>query len=192
MKHIIYILILFIPLYFSSCEKDESGDEDGKEQPCENCEDPDPEEPEYDKETQVYINGIVWDKYSSIDYCTFNEAVDASEKVGKKMPTTNEWLSLNDLGYAWDSTNKGYWFGEDSELLDKSKKSIFLHSMGYLIEDDGDIIGFNNMGCFWAFGDRGANSHSVNTLYTSEKLYPISRNAFVSSSKKSAHFIASK
>lgn len=77
----------------------------------------------------VEINGLLWDRgdlrIEGRSFFTWSEALDAASSVSKRLPTRSEFERLIQSGSATTS-HGGVWLGADSELLARSKKSIFI------------------------------------------------------------------
>ena len=142
MKRILFILLLSFPLYFVSCNNDDEPEKPGTEEP---------QEPEYDKNTQIYYAGVIWDKKITKDYCSLAEAKELAEKAGKKLPTEENFKELF-KSRTFDDNLNGYWFGEDSELKSSSSKSLFIGLLGYKT-DKGNIYDYNKKAWAWSHGE---------------------------------------
>ena len=82
----------------------------------------------------IILNGLVWDKENlSVDgniYFTYQEAIKEASKLGKRLPTKDEFEALLQLHHIFDRKNKGMWFAENQADL-KSEKSLFLPASGF-------------------------------------------------------------
>lgn len=189
MKKNVYILLSILFLFACSTESDPiDPDKPDPEIPGVIPPDPDPKDPEYDKDTQVLIGGLVWDKYSAVDYCSFTEAEAEAKKKGKRIPTRDEWESLIDLGYTWDSVLLGYWYGVDSEKLDQSEKSIFLKAAGYYMPDYDKVNSKGLRGEFWSYDNKKDGEYYV--VYSNVEVTEYSPIRFSGLKNKNTHISA--
>ena len=82
----------------------------------------------------ILLNNIIWDKENlSVDgniYFTYQEAKIEAAKLGKRLPTKDEFEALLQLHHIFDRKNKGMWFAENQADL-KSEKSLFLPAAGF-------------------------------------------------------------
>lgn len=93
----------------------------------------------------IELCGLLWDKDNisvggtekdGHHYFTWEEAMEAAEKQGKRLPTADEWEDLCDLGSTWDEELRGRWFGGNHYT--DHKGSIFLPARGHY--DEGGCI----------------------------------------------------
>ena len=77
----------------------------------------------------VILNGLVWDKENLVvdgkTHFTYEEAKAEATKLGKRLPTKNEFEELLKLPHVFDEEKHGMWFAKNQEDL-KSGKSLFL------------------------------------------------------------------
>ena len=73
------------------------------------------------------------------------EAMEAAEKQGKRLPTADEWEDLCDLGSTWDEELRGRWFGGNHYT--DHKGSIFLPARGHY--DEGGAY-MDRRGFYWS------------------------------------------
>ena len=83
----------------------------------------------------IVLNGLAWDKENlSVDgniYFTYQEAKIESAKLGKRIPTKEEFEALLKLPHVWDLTNNGLLVAEKSDDL-KTNNSLFFKALGYI------------------------------------------------------------
>ena len=84
----------------------------------------------------ILLNNIIWDKENlSVDgntYFTYQEAKIEAAKLGKRLPTKEEFEELLKLPRNWDLTNGGLLVAEKSDDL-KTNNSLFFKALGYVI-----------------------------------------------------------
>ncbi|MDR3327352.1 MAG: hypothetical protein LBT04_04395, partial [Prevotellaceae bacterium] len=76
----------------------------------------------------IEINGLKWDKENLVidnkELFTHEEALELAKSLNKRLPSLKEFKELIKTGSTYDKEKKGKWFGSDSNLLEKSEKSI--------------------------------------------------------------------
>ena len=84
----------------------------------------------------IMLNGLAWDKENlSVDdntYFTYQEAKIEAAKLGKRLPTKDEFEELLKLPHVWDLTNGGLLVAEKSDDL-KTNNSLFFKALGYVL-----------------------------------------------------------
>ena len=84
----------------------------------------------------ILLNNIIWDKENlSVDgntYFTYQEAKIEAAKLGKRLPTKEEFEELLKLPRNWDLTNGGLLVAEKSDDL-KTNNSLFFKALGYVL-----------------------------------------------------------
>ena len=84
----------------------------------------------------ILLNNIIWDKENlSVDgntHFTYQEAKIEAAKLGKRLPTKEEFEALLKLPRNWDLTNGGLLVAEKSDDL-KTNNSLFFKALGYVI-----------------------------------------------------------
>ena len=84
----------------------------------------------------ILLNNIIWDKENlSVDgniYFTYQEAIKEASKLGKRLPTKEEFEELLKLPHVWDLTNGGLLVAEKSDDL-KTNNSLFFKALGYVL-----------------------------------------------------------
>ena len=84
----------------------------------------------------ITLNGLAWDKENlSVNgntYFTYQEAKIEAAKLGKRLPTKEEFEELLKLPRNWDLTNGGLLVAEKSDDL-KTNNSLFFKALGYVI-----------------------------------------------------------
>jgi uncharacterized protein (TIGR02145 family) len=120
----------------------------------------------------ININGLIWDvenlELSGGVYFTQQEALEAAQAVGKRLPTREEFEALALLGSTWDSELRGRWFGEDSNLKGKSKKSVFFPASGFRSGVDDALYDVGNFGSYWSSSVSGASLAYYLGFYSSD------------------------
>ena len=83
----------------------------------------------------IILNGLAWDKENlSVDgniYFTYQEAKIEAAKLGKRLPTKEEFEELLKLPRTWDLANGGLLVAEKSNDL-KTNNSLFFKALGYI------------------------------------------------------------
>ena len=83
----------------------------------------------------IILNGLAWDKENlSVDgniYFTYQEAKIEAAKLGKRLPTKDEFEELLKLPRTWDLTNNGLLVAEKINDL-KTDNSLFFKALGYI------------------------------------------------------------
>ena len=84
----------------------------------------------------ILLNNIIWDKENlSVDgntYFTYQEAKIEAAKLGKRLPTKEEFEELLKLPRNWDLANGGLLVAEKSDDL-KTNNSLFFKALGYVL-----------------------------------------------------------
>ena len=82
----------------------------------------------------IVLNGLIWDtenlSVNDKTHFTYEEAKAEAAKLGRRLPTKNEFEELLQLPHVFDEAKRGMWFAENQEDL-KSDKSLFLPAAGY-------------------------------------------------------------
>lgn len=83
----------------------------------------------------IILNGLAWDKENlSVNgntYFTYQEAIRESSKLGKRLPTKEEFEKLLKLPHTWDLTNNGLLVAEKANDL-RTNKSLLFKTLGYI------------------------------------------------------------
>jgi uncharacterized protein (TIGR02145 family) len=123
----------------------------------------------------IEINSLSWDvenlELNGETYFTCDEAMLAAKSVGKRLPTREELDALVALGSTWDYKRLGRWFGEDSKLKEKSKKSVFFPALGCRNVVDGALYSVGYGGFYWSSSVSGASGAYFMYFYSGE-VYP--------------------
>jgi uncharacterized protein (TIGR02145 family) len=123
----------------------------------------------------IEINGLSWDlenlELNGETYFTHREALEAAKSAGKRLPTREELDALVALGSTWDYERLGRWFGEDSKLKEKSKKSVFFPALGFRSNLDGALCCFGSNGVYWSSSVYDA-SDAYNLDFAGSYVYP--------------------
>ena len=84
----------------------------------------------------IVLNGLAWDKenlsVNGNSYFTYQEAVKEASKLGKRLPTKEEFEELLKLPHVWDLKNNGLLVAEKSDDL-KTNNSLFFKALGYIL-----------------------------------------------------------
>lgn len=84
----------------------------------------------------IMLNSLLWDKENlSVDgniYFTYQEAKTEAAKLGKRLPTKEEFEELLKLQRTWDLKNGGLLIAEKSNDL-KTNNSLFFKPLGYIV-----------------------------------------------------------
>ena len=102
----------------------------------------------------VILNGLVWDKENLVvdgrTHFNYDEAQKEAFKLGKRLPSKEEFTKLFRLQHEWDNDKNGMWFAEKEEDL-KGEKSLFLPAAGSRIYCDSTMGGVDIMsGYYWS------------------------------------------
>ena len=101
----------------------------------------------------IVLNGLAWDKETlEVDgniYFTYQEAKIEASKLGKRLPTKEEFDSLLELPHEFDLDKRGMLFAEKAEDL-KTEKSLFFPAAGYIDEDNTIILKTGINGRYWS------------------------------------------
>ena len=99
----------------------------------------------------ILLNNIIWDKENlSVDgntYFTYQEAKIEAAKLGKRLPTKEEFEALLKLPRNWDLTNGGLLVAEKSDDL-KTNNSLFFKALGYI--SCGSLYSDYGSGGYWS------------------------------------------
>ena len=83
----------------------------------------------------IILNGLAWDKENlSVNgktYFTYQEAIEESSKLGKRLPTKEEFEELLKLPHTWDLTNNGLLVAQKADDL-RTNESLLFKSLGYI------------------------------------------------------------
>ena len=128
----------------------------------------------------IELNGLAWDKKNlSVDgniYFTYQEAINKASKLGKRLPTKEEFDSLLKLPHEFDLDKRGMWFAEKLDDL-KTDKSLFLKATG-CIGDDGDgLYGVSIYGYYWSNTGSESNRWHGYYLYFGNKVNGVAKNS---------------
>ena len=100
----------------------------------------------------ITLNELVWDTENLVidgkTHFTYEEAKAEATKLGKRLPTDNEFNRLLKY-YLWDADKKGMWFAEKAEDL-KTEKSLFFPAAGYIDEGNTIILKTGINGRYWS------------------------------------------
>lgn len=100
----------------------------------------------------IELNGLIWDTENLVidgkTHFTYEEAKAEATKLGKRLPTDNEFNRLL-KHYLWDSDKKGMLFAEKAEDL-KTEKSLFFPAAGYIDEGNTIILKTGINGRYWS------------------------------------------
>ncbi|MDR3326925.1 MAG: hypothetical protein LBT04_02135 [Prevotellaceae bacterium] len=124
----------------------------------------------------IEINGLKWDKENLViddkELFTHDEALKLAKSLNKRLPSFKEFKELIETGSTYDKRKTGRWFGSDSNLLSKSKQSIFLPAAGERLCKDSIEYSKGYLGYYW--------SSKIN--------YPYARYMYFSSSNVLAYY----
>ena len=128
----------------------------------------------------IELNGLAWDKENlSVDgntHFTYQEAKIEAAKLGKRLPTKEEFDSLLKLPHEFDLDKRGMWFAEKLDDL-KTDKSLFLKATG-CIGDDGDgLYGVSIYGYYWSNTGSESNRWHGYYLYFGNKVDGVAKDS---------------
>ena len=116
----------------------------------------------------IELNGLIWDtenlEVNGKTYFTYEEAKAEAERLGKRLPTDNEFNRLL-KHYLWDADKKGMLFAEKAEDL-KTEKSLFFPAAGYIDEGNTIILKTGINGRYWS-NTTTTFSHAANLSVSS-------------------------
>ena len=117
---------------------------------------------------KIILNGLEWDtenlEVNGKTYFTYEEAKAEAAKLGKRLPTDNEFNRLL-KHYLWDADKKGMLFAEKAEDL-KTEKSLFFPAAGYIDEGNTIILKTGINGRYWS-NTTTTYSHAANLSVSS-------------------------
>lgn len=132
----------------------------------------------------IELCGLLWDtenlsiggyENDGHHYYTWEEAMDAAESVGKRLPTREELKALCALGSTWDDKRKGRWFGGNHDS--DHKGSLFLPAAGLRGYSSGELANTSSNGYYWSSSPYyGGNSSAGYLYFDSGYVYPLSSN----------------
>lgn len=120
----------------------------------------------------IELGGLLWDKenlsvggieHNGVHYFNWNEAMEAAQKQGKRLPTAEEWEALCGLGSTWDDERKGRWFGGHHDT--DHKGSLFLPAAGYRIGSSGQFGCAGTNGYYWSSAPFYGGNYNAGNLY---------------------------
>ena len=101
----------------------------------------------------IILNGLEWDtenlEVNGKTYFTYEEAKAEAERLGKRLPTKNEFEELLKLPHIFDQEKHGMWFAEDQIDL-KSDKLLFLPAAGYRNNSSSTMNLVGQYGFYWS------------------------------------------
>ena len=99
----------------------------------------------------IILNGLEWDtenlEVNGKTYFTYEEAKIEAAKLGKRLPTKDEFEELLKLPHVWDLTNNGLLVAEKSDDL-KTNNSLFFKALGYI--SCGSLYSDYGSGGYWS------------------------------------------
>ena len=101
----------------------------------------------------IVLNGLEWDTENLVidgkTHFTYEEAKAEVAKLGKRLPTKNEFDALLQLHHVFDEEKHGMWFAKNKSDL-KSDKSLFLPAAGFSHVSLDYISDVGENGCYWS------------------------------------------
>ena len=101
----------------------------------------------------IVLNGLEWDTENLVidgkTHFTYEEAKAEVAKLGKRLPTKNEFDALLQLHHVFDEEKHGMWFAKNQTDL-KSSKSLFLPAAGFSHVSLDYISDVGENGCYWS------------------------------------------
>jgi uncharacterized protein (TIGR02145 family) len=101
----------------------------------------------------IILNGLEWDTENLVidgkTHFTYEEAKAEAAKLGKRLPTKNEFDALLQLHHVFDKEKHGMWFAKNQADL-KSDKSLFLPAAGFTYFTLNSIKKIRDNGCYWS------------------------------------------
>lgn len=122
----------------------------------------------------IELCGLLWDEENLVidgkEHFTFDEAQEVAAKVGKRLPTPEEWKQLCALGSTWDDERKGRWFGGNHDT--DHEGSLFLPAAGYRNYSSGALSNVTTAGYYWAAVPYSATNGRY-LFFNSSLVYPL-------------------
>ena len=101
----------------------------------------------------IVLNGLEWDTENLVidgkTHFAYEEAKTEAAKLGKRLPTKNEFDALLQLHHVFDEEKHGMWFAKNKSDL-KSDKSLFLPAAGFSHVSLDYISDVGENGCYWS------------------------------------------
>ena len=101
----------------------------------------------------IVLNGLEWDTENLVidgkTHFAYEEAKAEVTKLGKRLPTKNEFDALLQLHHVFDEEKHGMWFAKNKSDL-KSDKSLFLPAAGFSHVSLDYISDVGENGCYWS------------------------------------------
>ena len=101
----------------------------------------------------IILNDLAWDtenlSVNGKTHFTYDEAKTEAAKLGKRLPTKNEFYKLLQLHNVFDQEKHGMWFAENQDDL-KSDKSLFLPAAGFTHVSLHSINDVDKSGLYWS------------------------------------------
>lgn len=101
----------------------------------------------------IVLNGLEWDTENLVidgkTHFAYEEAKTEAAKLGKRLPTKNEFEALLQLSHIFDYEKRGMWFAENQTDL-KSNKSLFLPAAGFTYISLSYISNIGENGYYWS------------------------------------------
>ena len=101
----------------------------------------------------IVLNGLAWDTENLViddkTHFTYEDAKAEAAKLGKRLPTKDEFEALLQLPHVFDEEKHGMWFAENQTDL-KSDKSLFLPAAGFTHISFCFISDIGENGCYWS------------------------------------------
>lgn len=101
----------------------------------------------------IVLNGITWDtenlEVNGKSHFTYQEASEEASKLGKRLPTKEEFEELLKLPHLWDDDRHGMWFAENISDL-KSNQSLFFPAAGFLGISKASLSDVGWYGDYWS------------------------------------------
>lgn len=126
----------------------------------------------------IELNGLLWDaenlSVNGRQHFTYEEAQREAAKLGKRLPTKEEFEELLRLPYAWDTNKKEIRFAEDISDL-KNEKSLFLPTAGCRSYDSTTMYNVGKYGYYWS-ATPNYSTRAYNLFFGSVNVFTYSNN----------------
>ena len=114
----------------------------------------------------IILNDLIWDKENlSVDgntYFTYQEAKIEAAKLGKRLPTKEEFGELFRLPHVWDEDKKGILLA-NIKVESKTEDYLYFPANGHLNSVKSPLRGVDMYGIYWS--DTPYNKGNLCTLY---------------------------
>ena len=101
----------------------------------------------------IVLNGLTWDtenlEVNGKSHFTYQEANEEVSRLGKRLPTKEEFDDLLMFPHIWDDDRRGMWFSENIADL-KSNQSLFFPAAGFIGIGKASLSDVGWYGDYWS------------------------------------------